>query len=153
MFKFLVIAAIIACNTVRGQTPCSVCGEGKIVTTPDAIFTVGISISCGELQETGQRGEIPEDKCAPLQALPETASICNCAPGTFSPVTLAPVILAPVTLAPVTLAPVTLAPVTPEPTAPTLATISMNGKMMMMNKKLMKGGMGMVKITKTELKA
>ncbi|KAI2511940.1 hypothetical protein MHU86_2456 [Fragilaria crotonensis] len=79
---------------------CSVCGDGKSVTAPDAIFEFPTfdPVACGELQTAGRNGEIPLDGCA---ALPPFIDVCACAPdsgpsptgapmGTAKPTTLKP---------------------------------------------------------------
>ena len=162
LFKFLVVAFVVASNNVDGQ-PCSICGEGKTVTKPEEVFTFGPEpVPCGVLQTQGQQGDIPADSCTQLsQFIGPGTGQCGCAPGTLPPIsTEAPIpveppteSLAPVapptesgTNAPITEAPVapteapivpTLPPTLPPTEPPTLSTVTeegVGGKMMMMKK-------------------
>jgi len=104
---------------------CSVCGDGKKVTAPDAVFVFPgqPSVPCGVLQTAGESGSIPLDQCGFLAGL---IPMCECGPAGVTPVTEAPVVsptnapVVPPTNAPVvaTDAPVSPAPVVPPTNAP-----------------------------------
>lgn len=123
MFRTLIAAAVVA--VASGQF-CQVCGAGKVVTLPAAIFTPPgrDPVACGDLQTAGINGD-PDvfSSCATIALLiPVT---CGCADGTFAPTTApdtdapaAPMEPPVATVNPAgSLSPVTPAPVTPEPTA------------------------------------
>ncbi|KAI2509737.1 hypothetical protein MHU86_4719 [Fragilaria crotonensis] len=88
---------------VKPTTPgqCSICGGGKSVTAPDAIFEFpGFDpIACGRLQTAGRNGEIPLDGCA---ALPPLIDVCACAPDSGTSPTRAPMGTASPALKPTT---------------------------------------------------
>jgi len=56
---------------------CSICGEGKCVGKPSAIFAFPEQppVDCGTLQQVGLDGIIPLDQCA---LLPNFIQICGC---------------------------------------------------------------------------
>jgi len=60
-------------------TGCSVCGEGKFVSEPDAVFAFPgqPSVACGTLETAGLTGAIPLDQCAFLPGI--AAPLCSCA--------------------------------------------------------------------------
>lgn len=66
------------CQLPKSPTGCSVCGDGKCVGNPDAIFsfTDTPDVSCGVLEEAGLSGRIPLDRCPLLLGLIET--LCDC---------------------------------------------------------------------------
>lgn len=66
---------------------CSVCGDGKCVTTPDAMFQFEDDppVTCGDLQELGYTGEIPLEQCPVLTLL--VLDVCMCDVITTSPTT------------------------------------------------------------------
>ena len=69
---------------------CYVCGEGMMVTLPDAILSIPTQPdrSCAEYEYAGLSAQIPEAQC-PL-VLPFIGGSCGCAPGDASPVPPAP---------------------------------------------------------------
>ena len=93
----VVIASLTMIAAVSSQG-CSVCGDGKQVTDPEAIFDFPgqQAVTCGVLEGAGEGGLIPLDQCALLPPIIETT--CSCQP------------LEAPTLP-------TLAPVVPEPTS------------------------------------
>eukprot|EP00547_Thalassionema_nitzschioides_P014247 CAMPEP_0194232680 /NCGR_PEP_ID=MMETSP0158-20130606/961_1 /TAXON_ID=33649 /ORGANISM="Thalassionema nitzschioides, Strain L26-B" /LENGTH=274 /DNA_ID=CAMNT_0038965477 /DNA_START=36 /DNA_END=860 /DNA_ORIENTATION=+ len=97
---------------------CSICGDGKEVGAPDAIFVFPgqPAVPCGLLEEGGREGTIPLAQCKFLVTLPEL-DVCECQP-------IAP-IPAPITSPPVTSAPdpesETVSPVVPPTQAPATA--------------------------------
>eukprot|EP00548_Thalassiothrix_antarctica_P020770 CAMPEP_0194193754 /NCGR_PEP_ID=MMETSP0154-20130528/75210_1 /TAXON_ID=1049557 /ORGANISM="Thalassiothrix antarctica, Strain L6-D1" /LENGTH=733 /DNA_ID=CAMNT_0038918121 /DNA_START=175 /DNA_END=2373 /DNA_ORIENTATION=- len=127
---------------------CSVCGENKDISVPDAIFAYPNqpSVACDVLQNAGYRGLIPLNEC---EALPSLIGVCECttsiSPETITPAPLNNPILAPIppssqsyftsmptngsTLSPIdptpTLINPTIAPVdpTPAPVDPTPAPV------------------------------
>jgi len=126
----------IVCPTIQ-EYGCSICGEGKCITRPNAQLSVARNNStCGILENAGIYGLLPKDEC---EFLPGVATLpCGCMEGqsltsTLSPKTIQPTkspaqpTLRPVfpTKAPVvpTLQPVelTASPVdpTPQPVRPT----------------------------------
>ncbi|KAI2506051.1 hypothetical protein MHU86_8372 [Fragilaria crotonensis] len=151
MSRFIILAALFACSNVGGEPPCSVCGAGKIVTSPDDVFILGPSpVPCGELQVGGQQGSISGTQCAQLNGIIGNGGICECAPGTLPPFT--PLITdAPVgSNAPAgTEAPVSRPPTAPPTVAPTVPpTLGTAAKMMGLIMKKKARGMNMDKIVK-----
>jgi hypothetical protein len=113
MFRTLLVSALIA-GATNAQEGCSVCGDGLMVTNPDAIFAFPgqPAVTCRNLELAGESGQIPLSDCGFLPTLIE--GDCQCMPAVAP--TPAPV-LAP-TPAPIlapTPAPVT-APTGPAPT-------------------------------------
>jgi len=105
---------------------CAVCGVGKVVSKPNAIFSFPDqpSVSCGLLQQVGADGSIPLEFCS---YLPPLIGVCECVPtpsATSAPVTLKPTTssVAPVTSAPM---PTSAAPVTSEPMATSTAPVTL----------------------------
>jgi len=78
--------------TVLGACPivpeggCSICGEGKCVTNPDAIFRYENQpeAPCGGLQTVGYSGSIDLSFCSFFPRLPEL-DVCGCAASTYAP--------------------------------------------------------------------
>merc|ERR1712232_523485 len=71
------------------ETPpggCSICGEGKCITNPDAIFEYPDQprVSCGSLQEVGYNGVIEMQYCKHFWRLPQI-EVCGCAAPTLVP--------------------------------------------------------------------
>jgi len=99
IFRTIVLAAFVASASAQG---CSVCGEGKKVTTPDAVFNLPgqPAVGCGLLESSGCMGLVPLDQCAQLSAI-ISAFGCGCGDGdacaTAADPTAAPVSSAPVT--------------------------------------------------------
>jgi len=64
-------------SPVDTPTPCSVCGDGKEVGEPDAIFEFPGQpvVSCGKLQDAGANGVIPTADC---NFLPTLIGVCEC---------------------------------------------------------------------------
>jgi len=58
---------------------CSICGEGKCISNPDATFQYpgDPAIKCGELEEAGYQGEIPLEFC-PLFVQTNMPDVCGC---------------------------------------------------------------------------
>jgi hypothetical protein len=134
MSRFIILYALFAFSTVGGEPPCSVCGAGKIVTSPEDVFILGPTpIPCGELQVGGQQGSISATRCAQLNGVIGNGGICACAPGTLPPFT--PVI----TDAPVG----PNAPVSPPPTAPPTAVPTLGTVAKMMGQAMKKKARGM----------
>jgi len=70
------VASIVCdCQPVEG---CSICGEGKEVNDPDAIFAFPgqAPITCGELEDNGGQGLIDNDFCSILPGITEI--VCDC---------------------------------------------------------------------------
>jgi len=67
------------------EVGCSVCGDGKAVTNPEAIFSFPgqPTISCEDLQDDGEKGDVPESQCGILPTL--IAPLCGCQPIAPSP--------------------------------------------------------------------
>ncbi|KAI2507625.1 hypothetical protein MHU86_6812 [Fragilaria crotonensis] len=63
---------------------CSVCGDGKVVSAPDAIFAFpGFDpVPCGDLQQAGLEGQVPLENCPALSGL---IGVCLCVDGTLPP--------------------------------------------------------------------
>eukprot|EP00546_Thalassionema_frauenfeldii_P012688 CAMPEP_0178912008 /NCGR_PEP_ID=MMETSP0786-20121207/10018_1 /TAXON_ID=186022 /ORGANISM="Thalassionema frauenfeldii, Strain CCMP 1798" /LENGTH=609 /DNA_ID=CAMNT_0020584531 /DNA_START=108 /DNA_END=1937 /DNA_ORIENTATION=- len=89
----------IACPVVP-DNGCSVCGEGKCITNPDAIFEWPgqPAISCYELQEAGYDGFVLTDEC---ELLPPLVGVCGCAPAGVPPAPTISTTETPVTIEPV----------------------------------------------------
>jgi hypothetical protein len=130
LFRALIVATFVAAATGQAVSPpggCLVCGEGSVITAPDAIFSFPgqLSVPCGILQEAGLTGAIPLDQCG---FLPDFVTVCECKPGNIlGAPTDAPVPLptdAPVPLP--TDAPVPPPMMAPVP-APTNAPVPMEG--------------------------
>jgi len=104
-----------ACDTIP-PTGCSVCGEGKFVSSPDAVFVFPgqPSVPCGLLETAGLTGSIPLDQCSFLPGI--ASPLCNCADCPSGPVT-------PATPAPVNPTPAPVNP-TPAPVNPTPAPVN-----------------------------
>jgi len=70
------LLALLFAPFVAGQ--CSVCGDGKSVTKPDAIFAFPGQpvVACGKLEEAGRDGTVPLNQCGFLPALIEDN--CGC---------------------------------------------------------------------------
>ena len=80
-FRTVITAAFIA--AANGSVMCSLCGDGKVVTAPDAKVSVelfGFTLTCSELQENGINGMYELYKCAGLAA---KMGPFKCAPGTL----------------------------------------------------------------------
>ena len=99
---------------------CIVCPNDGETTNPDLPFEGMIIGNCGQVQEFGRMGIIPEDLCADTQeSFPD---MCGCegdqnpTPSPFTPEPETPAPVVPETSAPVT--PQTPAPVVPESQAP-----------------------------------
>lgn len=77
----------------KGHEPCSVCGDGKVVSAPEADFSIPSyePKKCSELQFDGQTGNITPDDC---KILPSFIDVCVCIDGSLPPIeapTTAPV--------------------------------------------------------------
>ncbi|KAI2489300.1 hypothetical protein MHU86_25293 [Fragilaria crotonensis] len=119
-FRTLVVVAFLAVASGQG---CSVCGDGKTVSAPTAIFSYPAydPAVCGELQTAGQQGRVQASNCAFLASLESFQTTCTCVPGTLPPIS------APSPTDP---------PVAQTTQAPTLTgTTVVVGKMMMKKKK------------------
>jgi len=134
MIEFLILLSFVAFSHSQN---CSICGDGKIVGKPNAIFVFPgrPDILCGLMQEAGISGELPYDHCsylrhfirvceckpgsqvtdAPTTDLPTTSSQVTNPPITNQSVFNAPVVIDSITDAPITGAPVTLPPIINEP--------------------------------------
>jgi len=133
---------ITACDCEEGDLPdttnnngdvavappggCLVCGDGEVVTSPNAIFQIPgqPAVPCGLLETAGLNGAIPIEQCSLLVTL---LGNCNCRPGslplgtTTNPPTLSPITNLP-TSSPVI--PPTSAPVVPPTSAPVVPPTS-----------------------------
>jgi hypothetical protein len=58
LFGFIVIASVDGARPATPAGGCSICGEGKCVSKPDAIFSFGSqpAVSCGTLEGLGYAG-------------------------------------------------------------------------------------------------
>ena len=65
-------------NSPTALNGCSICGEGKKVNEPDAIFAFPgqPSVPCGTLEDNGKQGLIPEDECSLFSRL--IMDLCDC---------------------------------------------------------------------------
>jgi len=65
-------------SSQKTKNSCSVCGDGKSVTEPDAFFVFPgqPDVACGKLEEAGRDGTIPLNQCGFLPALIEDT--CGC---------------------------------------------------------------------------
>jgi hypothetical protein len=74
---------------------CSVCGEGKCVSQPDAIVQIGSDTpyTCGDLQQLGYTGKVTSFGCQNFPFL--LADVCKCDVTTPGPVTPAPTTATP----------------------------------------------------------
>jgi len=124
IFKICLLSSIAV--VVVNSQGCSICGDGKKITAPDAIFIFPgqPSVPCGALEAAGESGAIPLDQCG---FLPPFVGLCECAPAPVTPVvpaTDAPFFpltdppTVPPTDAPV---PPTAAPVVPPTDAPVVS--------------------------------
>jgi hypothetical protein len=79
LFCFL----IAACRIERTTGQCSICGEGKVVSQPNAIFTFPKqpAYACGVLETAGKNGQIPLNQCL---VLPSIVDVCQCIPADSS---------------------------------------------------------------------
>jgi hypothetical protein len=70
----LLVASLVV--LVNGQG-CSVCGDGKEVGKPEAIFAFPgqPAVPCADLQTAGESGLIPLDQCG---FLPPLITACEC---------------------------------------------------------------------------
>jgi len=86
MFLRITFATLTLALGAQAQCPevpsdgCSICGDGKCVTAPSAVFTFPgqPTVPCNLLQTAGLTGEIPLDQCAFLPAL---VAMCECGEG------------------------------------------------------------------------
>jgi hypothetical protein len=69
---------------------CSICSDGRVVTTADGRMDVSLAalggasgLTCGQYEIAASRGQIAEDECAAIQSLSE--SPCGCKLPEFSP--------------------------------------------------------------------
>lgn len=122
------------CTSGFDVVGCSICGEGKHVGAPEAIFAFGSypELPCGMFEGIGVTGELAPLECA---VLPQLIDVCQCqscsdepnditnAPIT-QPVTPSPIAPSPVSPAPITPSPVIPSPVTPVPTPITPAPVT-----------------------------
>jgi len=120
IFKFFLLSSIAVAVNSQG---CSICGDGKQVTLPDAIFIFPgqPAVPCGLLQTAGESGQIPLAQCGMVASL---IPMCECAPAaavaepTESPVApIVPVAEEPTTVTTFTVSPVvaTVAPISGAP--------------------------------------
>jgi len=75
------ISLLCDCREISPTSPgCSVCGDGKEVTNPEAIFSFpGQSpISCGDLEDDGGNGEVTDSQCEVYSSL--IGPLCGCQP-------------------------------------------------------------------------
>jgi len=72
---------------------CNVCGDGKEVGDPDAVFEFPgqPTVPCGLLESDGQTGMIPAEFCGFLPDLVDAQ--CDCVPIDFAPVFVLPPIV------------------------------------------------------------
>jgi len=78
MLRVLFLSSLFAAANGQDGEPCSVCGDGKEVTAPDAIFAFPGQplVPCNNLQSAGAAGQIELASCA---FLPGLIGICECA--------------------------------------------------------------------------
>jgi hypothetical protein len=69
---------------------CSICGEGKLVTDPEAVFSYPgqLNVPCGDLQIAGHQGLIGPTQCATLPPL--VSATCGCSSSSPAPAMVAP---------------------------------------------------------------
>ena len=81
MFRAIVLASLLTAASAQ----CSVCGEGRGVSAPDAIFVFPgqPAVACADLELAGENGQIPIAQCG---FLPPIIVICECALQFESPV-------------------------------------------------------------------
>lgn len=94
--RLILAALLLAYADGQSNNVCFVCGEGKVVTLPDAIISLpGFdTVSCQALASAGLNGAFPDDQCAQLPALVDAT--CACAPeATAAPVSKSPTTNAP----------------------------------------------------------
>jgi len=82
MLFFRTLTLFLVVTSASGQTGCSVCGDGKAVTAPSAVFSFPSQppIPCGMLQDAGMNGYIPLEQCV---FLPPLLTMCGCAPSEY----------------------------------------------------------------------
>jgi len=124
LFIFLILLSLNNMDLFAAQAAfsCPICGEGKQVSAPDAVFSFPQQppVPCGVLESAGANGIIPEKQCPFLPAL---LTMCQCVPTTAPAEAFAPVVFAPVVAAPA--APVVVADpisITPLPSTPVPST-------------------------------
>mmetsp|Transcript_12833 Transcript_12833/g.14293 ORF Transcript_12833/g.14293 Transcript_12833/m.14293 type:complete len:211 (-) Transcript_12833:71-703(-) len=90
IFKICLLSSIAV--VVVNSQGCSICGDGKKITAPDAIFIFPgqPSVPCGALEAAGESGAIPLAECG---FLPSLVTVCECASDTsVVPATNAPIV-------------------------------------------------------------
>mmetsp|Transcript_20440 Transcript_20440/g.30340 ORF Transcript_20440/g.30340 Transcript_20440/m.30340 type:complete len:182 (-) Transcript_20440:4257-4802(-) len=131
MLKTLLFFACLLQSTIAECPPvqdggCSICGDGKCIGAPDAIFSFPghPPVPCGTLETVGLTGSIPLSQCAFLPGL--IVGLCECNPnGIGAPIASPPVAnAAPVDLTEAPIVPPTDAPVAPSHMPATLAPSS-----------------------------
>ena len=90
-----VIAEVCGCEANETIQVCSVCGDGQVVTAPDALFSFPEqpSLLCADLEAFGAQGKIPIEQCDQLPDMVKEP--CKCANSTQAPddmTTLAPIV-------------------------------------------------------------
>jgi hypothetical protein len=111
------------CSCVPFNYPCSICGDGRIVTDPEGNITIpdlGVT-SCADAEEMGENGELDATQCTDVPALARESCGCEDAP-VASPTEVPPA--ASPTEAPPVAAP-TEAPAAPSAASPLSSGLSL----------------------------
>merc|ERR1719204_3018579 len=85
MKNLIIFLIATLANSVLGNGDCSVCGEGKVVTNPEAIFSFPHqpAVPCGVLEKAGKDGKIHTKHCSILSSLIQ--EVCECDVNSSSP--------------------------------------------------------------------
>lgn len=77
MFRTVILASLVV--SAAAHAVCNVCGEGLMVTAPEAIFVYPgqPALTCAGVETAGLTGLIPEEQCPHIANL---ISVCECAP-------------------------------------------------------------------------
>mmetsp|Transcript_6111 Transcript_6111/g.8944 ORF Transcript_6111/g.8944 Transcript_6111/m.8944 type:complete len:93 (+) Transcript_6111:433-711(+) len=83
--RLFVLFACFSFSNGQAAAPdggCLICGNGKVVAAPKAVFTFPgqPAVPCGQLQDVGLVGTIPLEECAILPDIPEI-NACKCVQG------------------------------------------------------------------------
>ncbi|KAI2502772.1 hypothetical protein MHU86_11699 [Fragilaria crotonensis] len=88
--RLILLAILLANADGQSNNVCFVCGEGKVVTIPNAVVEIPgqPSVPCQVLSIAGLNGSFPPDQCALLPGM--VGNLFGCAPVSASPTTRAP---------------------------------------------------------------
>lgn len=77
MFRTIVVASLFA--SAAAEVVCNVCGEGLMVSAPEAIFQYPgqPALTCAAVEIAGLTGLIPDEQCPHIANL---IAVCECAP-------------------------------------------------------------------------